>query len=477
LRDFGLTNEWRRARVAELAADIPNAIVGGPFGSNLVSRDYVDSGVPVIRGQNLGQRWIGGDFAYVTPEKAASLASNIARPWDVVLTQRGTLGQVSLVPETPFDEYLISQSQMKLSVHRSIADPTFVYYALRTPAQKDYVERNAIRTGVPHTNLKILRETPILLPPLPEQRRIAQLLGAIDDKIELNRRMSETLEAIARALFRSWFVDFDPVRAKAEGRDPGLPPNLGDLFPDATVESPLGRVPRGWPVVPLGDLVEVARGLSYSGAGLDEGGAPMLNLNSIRGGGGYKHEGLKRYAGSYDERHTTQPGDVIVANTDLTQNRLVIGYSAVVPDFDDAAVIYSHHLYRLRPRPSSYLTGEYLCHLLNAGRMHQIVSGYANGTTVEMLPRDALSRPLIAVPPRELAATFDRFASDARESCAARRRESATLGALRDTLLPKLISGELRVGDADRLVEAAAAGDAPGVAARATPGQSAGLDR
>jgi hypothetical protein len=203
LQVFGLTSEWHQAHVADLAANVPNAIVGGPFGSNLVSRDYVDSGVPVIRGQNMGQRWIGGDFAFVTAEKAASLASNLARPFDVVFTQRRTLGQVSLVPDGLFPEYLVSQSQMKLSVDRSIADPMFIYYALTAPAQKDHIERNAIRTGVPHTNLGMLRETPVLLPPLTEQRDIAALLGALDDKIELNRRMSETLEAIARALFRS----------------------------------------------------------------------------------------------------------------------------------------------------------------------------------------------------------------------------------------------------------------------------------
>src|SRR5438132_11715945 len=111
-------------------------------------------------------------------------------------------------------------------------------------------------------NLKegIIRAFPLRVPPIAEQRAIAQILSALDDKIELNKRMNETLEAIARALFKSWFVDFDPVRAKAEGRDPGLPKPLADLFPDRFEDSELGEIPQGWRIVTLGDLLELAYG-------------------------------------------------------------------------------------------------------------------------------------------------------------------------------------------------------------------------
>nr|MBC8253445.1 restriction endonuclease subunit S [Ardenticatenia bacterium] len=205
---------WHQVKTGDVAAPERNALVGGPFGSNLVSRDYVDYGIPVIRGQNMGDRWISGEFVYVTPDKANSLSANLARPGDIVFTQRGTLGQVALVPPNLFDRYLISQSQMKLTVDQTIADPLFLYYQFRSPEQQEYVRRNAIQTGVPHTNLGILRDTPINLPPLIEQQAIAGILGALDDKIELNRRINETLEGMARAIFKSWFVDFLPVRAK-----------------------------------------------------------------------------------------------------------------------------------------------------------------------------------------------------------------------------------------------------------------------
>src|SRR5229473_2333014 len=115
-QSVSMASEWREVTVTEIASTDRNALVGGPFGSNLVSSDYVEDGVPVIRGQNMGERWVHGEFAYVTPAKAQTLLANHARPGDIIFTQRGTLGQVSLVPKEPYDRYLLSQSQMKLSV-------------------------------------------------------------------------------------------------------------------------------------------------------------------------------------------------------------------------------------------------------------------------------------------------------------------------------------------------------------------------
>src|SRR5690606_11160514 len=165
-----MAGEWREVSVGDVAAPVRNALVGGPFGSELVSLDYIDDGVPVIRGQNMSGRWVSGDFAYVSDAKALSLEANLARPGDIVFTQRGTLGQVSVVPSGRFDRYLVSQSQIKLTVHREVADPLFIYYVFSSSEQLDYIRQNAIQTGVPHTNLGILRRTPFLLPPLPEQR-------------------------------------------------------------------------------------------------------------------------------------------------------------------------------------------------------------------------------------------------------------------------------------------------------------------
>lgn len=140
-----MAGEWSDATVSEIASSSRNALVGGPFGSNLVSRDYVDHGVPVIRGQNMGERWVSGEFVYVTPEKAQSLEANRAHPGDIVFTQRGTLGQVCLVPGEPFDRYLVSQSQMKLTL---MATHKFTEFVVENA---DLIRMEALRYAIFHS--------------------------------------------------------------------------------------------------------------------------------------------------------------------------------------------------------------------------------------------------------------------------------------------------------------------------------------
>jgi len=212
-----------------------------------------------------------------------------------------------------------------------VAFPGYVLSYLTHPQVKGYIESfnaGGSRRAITKGHIESFR---LPLPPLREQRAVSRVLSILDDKIELNRRMSETLDGMARALFRSWFVDFDPVRAKADGRDPGLPRVVGDLFPESVEDSELGDIPLGWRVAPLGEAIEAVRGLSYKGSGLSKSGIPLHNLNSIYEGGGYKYKGIKHYLGDYEERHVGRPGDVIVANTEQGHDRLLIGYAAIVP--------------------------------------------------------------------------------------------------------------------------------------------------
>ena len=286
-----------------------------------------------------------------------------------------------------------------------------------------------------------------------EQHTIAGILGTLDDKIELNRRMNETLEAITRTLFKSWFVDFDAVRAKVAGRALGISEQIVDLFPSRLVDSDLGKVPEGWEVHTLADHFDAVKGVSYKGSGLGRSGMPLHNLNSIREGGGYKYEGIKYYDGEYAERHVVEPGDVIVANTEQGHDRLLIGYAAIVPPIYGIRGIASHHIFRLRRRAESPLTAAFLCNLLNSSQMHEIVSGYGNGTTVNMLPKDAMEKPKIVCPPRELVMTFEALASMAGHRHNTLVLESRIFAALRDTLLPRLVSGAVAVNNARRGTE------------------------
>lgn len=168
-----------------------------------------------------------------------------------------------------------------------VADPLFYFYFFNSELGRRTIETIVEQVAAAGIRGSDLVNLPVPHPPVPEQRAIAHILGTLDDKIELNRRMNETLEAIAGAIFKSWFVDFDPVRAKMEGRQPpGMDAATAALFPNSLVESELGEIPDGWTVEGLGKHVEIVRGLSYKGKGLSKVGVPLHNLNSIFEGGG-----------------------------------------------------------------------------------------------------------------------------------------------------------------------------------------------
>lgn len=193
-----IPDDWECTDVNSVAALVRNAIVGGPFGSDLVSRDYVDDGTPVIRGQNMGQQWLEAPYVFVSKKKALSLEANLARPGDVVFTQRGTVGQVSLVPDAPYKQYLISQSQMKVTLNRDIFDSGFFYCWFSSEGGQASIRQNTIQTGVPHINLGILRSIPIPKPPLAEQRIIAtalfdmsKLINGLDELIAKKRDIKQ----------------------------------------------------------------------------------------------------------------------------------------------------------------------------------------------------------------------------------------------------------------------------------------------
>ena len=327
----------------------------------------------------------------------------------------------------------------------SKCDVRFVEYLfrhLRSQIQHEHVGTGSVQDNI---NLRTLDELRFLVPPLAEQQTIAHVLGTLDDKIELNRRMNRTLEAMARAIFQDWFVDFGPTRAKMEGQESYLPPELWDLFPAQLVDSELGEIPEGWRVKPLQDCIKIDKGLSYKGAGLSPTGMPLHNLNSVYEGGGYKNKGIKFYKGEFRDRHITRPGDVLVTNTEQGHDRLLIGYAAIVPTRFGEEGLFSHHIYRVQPKSDTGLFPDFICHLLNSEAMHDEISGYATGTTVNMLPTDALRIPEIVVPKVYVVGTFSQLSQAARARQESLIEECELLNDLRDNLIPRLVSGEVSV--------------------------------
>jgi type I restriction enzyme S subunit len=329
-------------------------------------------------------------------------------------------------------------------------DRRFCYYLLKS---LDLAQFNA-GSGVPTLNRNHIHPLPLVIPRDPrEQCMIAHILSTLDDKIELNRRMNETLEAMARALFKSWFVDFDPVRAKAEGRDPGLPKPLADLFPTRLVESELGEIPEGWEAVTLGDLIDTVKGRSYKSEELAESDTALVTLKSFARGGGYRSDGLKAFTGSYKPEQVVQPGDLVIACTDVTQAAEVIGRPAIVRGNGAySRLVASLDTLIVRPRDSG-MTRSFLYFLGGTEAFVAHTFAHTTGTTVLHLAKEAVPSFRFPRPSSQLVEQFDALARPALERIQALEEESGTIAALRDTLLPDLISGKLRLEDSNTSME------------------------
>ena len=287
---------------------MPKKVAIGPFGSSIKVETFVPEGVPIISGQHLHGSRVddSSGFNFISDDHAQRLSNANVIRGDIVFTHAGNIGQVAYIPESSrFERYVISQRQFYMRCNRSKVIPEFVTLYFKSPEGQHQLLANTSQVGVPSIAQPVtyLRTIPIPIPPLPEQRAIAHILGTLDDKIELNRRMNETLEEMARALFKSWFVDFEPVRAKMEGRWrrgqslPGMPAELYDLFPDRMVSSGLGEIPDGWEVKVLGDLIELMYGKALKADNRRDGTIPVYGSNG--------------QVGWHDEKLVSGPGIVV----------------------------------------------------------------------------------------------------------------------------------------------------------------------
>lgn len=326
------------------------------------------------------------------------------------------------------------------------SDNLFAYYLARSPDFRQFaighMEGTSGRQRVPSVAVENFTVT---LPPLPEQRAIAHILGTLDDKIELNRRMTETLEAIARAIFKSWFVDFDPVRAKVSGEAPesicrrlGLTPDLLALFPDRFVDSELGEIPEGWEVESLEQLTcYLNRGLSPKY--VEEGGVLVLNQKCVRGGHvdtskGRRHDPTQRKV----EGRLLEIGDILVNSTGVgTLGRVAQVLAIVEPTIVDS------HVTVVRSAPEK-VSWNYLGITL-LERQSEIEALGEGSTGQTELSRVRLGALRVFLPPKPLRDHFDACVTGLRQRGMTNNAQSVTLAQVRNALLPKLLSGELRV--------------------------------
>jgi type I restriction enzyme S subunit len=291
---------------------------------------------------------------------------------------------------------------------------------------------------MPSLNQEILRLVPLPIPPIRSQRAIAHILGTLDDKIELNRRMNETLEAMARALFKSWFVDFDPVRAKVEGRDPGLPQPLTDLFPDSFEDSELGEIPKGWEARKLGDLSVLNPEVwtkETRPARLE-----YVDLSNTKWG---RIEAVTVYeaanAPSRAQR-VLRPGDTILGTVRPGNGSYAFIFERGLTGSTGFAV--------LRPQWPEYAEFVYLA-ATEAGNIDTLAH-LADGAAYPAVRSEMVAATPIVRANNGVVGRFSRVVGPFLAKVAHNEHASRTLAALRDTLLPKLVSGDLRLADAER---------------------------
>ncbi len=251
---------WESTTLGEIVRRGRGHIQTGPFGSQLHASDYVPHGVPSIMPVNIGDNRIVEDgIARITEDDANRLARHRVQVGDIIFSRRGDVERRALIRQEQ-EGWLCGTGCLKVRLGRDVMDPLFTSYYLGHPHVRAWIVQHAVGATMPNLNTGIMERIPFLLPPLREQQAIACILGTLDDKIELNRRRNRTLEAMARAIFQSWFVDFDPVKAKAAVRRehrkwtdeqvsratcPKLKPGLAALFLDRFEDSPLGEIPKG----------------------------------------------------------------------------------------------------------------------------------------------------------------------------------------------------------------------------------------
>lgn len=427
-------SEWKQVSLHEVCQKVTSG--GTPSRRNPA---YYEAGVwPWVKTQELKDGWIDDTEEHITDAAIAESSAKVLPANTVLLAMYGaTVGKLGILRRP----MACNQACCAIISDEKKSDFRFLYYYLLNIRS----ELINLATGAAQQKLSgaLIKSLKLTLPDLSEQRSIARILGALDDKIELNRKQNETLEAMARAMFKAWFVDFEPVRAKMEGRWkrgqslPGMPANLYDLFPDRMVESELGEIPEGWGVSALRDVCSyISRGISPKY--IDFGGVAVVNQKCIRDfsidfSKTRRHDASKR---KIDDR-LLKLWDVLVNSTGVG----TLGRVAQVRRLPEAVIVDSHVTVL---RAGVEINPLYLG--LVVGGMQQEIEALAEGSTGQTeLSRAKLGELKILLPNNEVLDGFHDFMKSIFDGASSNQIDSDVLARIRDTLLSELVSGRLRV--------------------------------
>ena len=411
--------EWKHYKMDELIEEISM----GPFGSDVKKEFYVDNGVPILNGSNLqGFKLQEDSFGYLTKEKADSLKKCNAHRGDIIVTHRGTLGQIVYVPiNSKYDRYVISQSQFRFRCKADLVDVQYLVYYFHTREGQYKILANASQVGVPALAraTSTFRLIDIKLPPLATQRRIASILSSLDRKIELNNKINADLEEMAQAIFKNWFVDFEPFK---NGK---------------FVDSELGMIPEGWKVGRLDEIADVVGGSTPSKAKPEyytQKGIAWLTPKDLS-----NHPAVYTSRGEIDiteEGYNSTSTKLMPKGTILFTSRAPIGYISIAQN----DICTNQGFKSLVPKKVGtcflycflkYVTPE--------------IENKSTGSTFKEASGSLMKSLQVIMPEQKVFEDFETIVSPLFARIESLEKENSRLSLLRDTLLPRLMSGELEV--------------------------------
>ena len=420
----------------------------GPFGSQLHASDYSEAGIPVVMPADIqGGRVSTESVARVGVEHVERLAQHQLQVNDIVFSRRGDVTRFARVTEREAG-WLCGTGCLKVRVgNGKVALPEWIALALAAPDAKEWLVRHAIGATMPNLNTSILGALPLLVPPLSHQREAVETCFALDDRIYLLRQTNATLEAIAQALFKSWFVDFDPVHAKAEGREPeGMDAATAALFPNEFEESALGAIPKGWRVGEIGKVADCVGGGTPSTKETTYWEPPVYHWATPKDLSGLGSPVLLN-----TDRRLSNDGlakvnsGLLPAGTLLMSSRAPIGYLAI------AQVPLAINQGFIAMLPGGVLPPEFLYFWCQTNM--DCIKQKANGSTFMEISKTAFRPIPLVVPSQAVIARFAALARPFFERISANEQHRRNLSDLRDTLLPRLISGQLRMPEYREILE------------------------
>jgi type I restriction enzyme S subunit len=429
-------SEWIHTELKNLTTKIGSGAT--PRGGQ---EAYKSEGISLIRSQNiLDFSFSTNGLAFIDDEQARQLQNVEIKEKDVLINITGDyVARVCMVPSETLPAR-VNQHVAILRADTKKLDPDYLLYYLLNPVIKRHLLRlssdGATRNALTKANLEEL----IISAPkdINQQREISEKIKLFDSKISLLRQQNQTLEELAQTLFKRWFVDFE------------FPNENGQPYKSSggkMIDSELGEIPEGWKLKPLDELVIVHNGYSYKGSELQESDVAMVTLKNFDRNGGFRFDGFKEIVSSnYKEKHIVQVGDLVVAHTDLTQDAEVLGNPAIIMKNDKyRELIISMDLVKVESQDPN-INSEFLYFLMAEKRFKSHCKGYSNGTTVLHLSKNAIPEYLFPMPiSSDTIVLFSNYAKTVYAKIIKNISEIQNVTNLRDTLLPKLMSGEIEI--------------------------------